>query len=203
MHVRIASPLLCCSLLVAGCTPDPTKPSSSLGAPTTTATAEKATAPTSTAAPAAAAAPAAVWAKTVHIKRTQGECTFELDAPEELKESAKDGMSFTLESASLSFQGFDGTDLHSKPEHALDMFHGQYRDVYRGAENGVQLAIVTAIDVAKDKSGKHSISGMGGEPYSSQRNLGCTFICDGARQREADVLKLCKSVRIAVKPAAK
>jgi hypothetical protein len=53
------------------------------------------------------------------------------------------------------------------------------------------------------RAGQHTIAGLGGEPYQSGRGEGCTFSCDGVREREADVVKLCKTVRIAVKPAAK
>ena len=208
MRLRIASLLVGCSLVIAGCSPDPAKPApstgASAGATATAAITAKAAAPAAVPSSAPLPAPAAaVWAKTIHIKRTQDECTFDLDVPEVLNESAKDGASFTLTSASFQFVGFAGQDLHSTPTNALDMFHGEYRDVYRGTENGVQLAIVTKIDVAKNTSGNHSISGMGGEPYSSERRSGCTFICDGGREHEADVVKICKSVRISVKAAKK
>jgi hypothetical protein len=144
---------------------------------------------------------AAPGGKTQHVKRTQGECTFELDTPEEMKESKKDDMSFTLESGSFEFVGYEGTQLHSKPEHALDMFKGDYKDVYRGTENGLQVAVVTSVKDKKDAADKHVISGMGGEPFKSGRNEGCTFSCNGVKSRESDVVSLCKSVRISVNPA--
>jgi hypothetical protein len=167
-------------LLVAGCSQDQAKVSAS-------------------ATPTSAVAPGA---KTHHIKHSQGECTFDFDAPEEMKESKKDGVSFTLESASFDFIGFEGSTLHLKPEHGLDASHGQYRDVYRGTENGVQVAILAPIDEKKNY-GNRTVSGMGGEPYRNDRSLGCTFLCEGVRAREGDVVKMCKSVRITVKPATK
>ena len=187
---------------LAACSKDdqasPSSPSSSSGAASSGAAASGAAQASGT--PASAGARPAAGGKTFHIQRTQGDCTFDLDAPEELKESEKDGMSFTLESESFAFTGYDGTTLHSKPAHALDMFEGQYKDIYRGTENGVHLAIVTSVKGDKPATDKHAISGMGGEPYASGRSLGCTFSCDGVKAREADVVAMCKSVRIKVKP---
>lgn len=156
-----------------------------------------------TAASGAAKPASAAGGKLFHVTRTQGECTFDFDAPEEMKESTKDGMSFTLTSASFEFVGFDGTTLHSKPEHALDSLKDQYKDVYRGTENGIQVAVMTAVKDDKNVDARHVVSGMGGEPYSNERSLGCTFICDGTRAREADVIAMCKSVRIKFTPEKK
>ncbi len=110
-------------------------------------------------------------------------------------------MSFTLESASFAFTGYDGTTLHAKPEHPLDMFKADYKDVYRGTENGVQVAVVTAVKDTKGAADKNAISGSGGEPFKSGRAEGCTFSCSGVKAREGDVVNLCKSVRISVSPA--
>lgn len=156
-----------------------------------------------TAASGAAKPAAAGGGKLFHVTRTQGECTFDFDAPEEMKESTKDGMSFTLTSTSFEFVGFDGTTLHSKPEHALDSLKDQFKEVYRGTENGIQVTVVTTVKEDKPATDKHVVSGMGGEPYSNERSLGCTFICDGIRAREADVIAMCKSVRIKVTPEKK
>ena len=185
--------ILLAALAVTGCKP------SSGDAPSAGSSASPAA--RSTEAGGAKPSSAAPGGKTTHIKRTQGECTFELDAPEEMKESAKDDMSFTLESASFEFIGYEGTQLHSNPKHALDMFKGEYKDAYRGTENGVQVAVVTAVKDKKDAADKHVISGMGGEPFRSGHNEGCTFSCSGVQARESDVVKLCKSVRISVNPA--
>ena len=185
--------ILFAALALAACNP------SSGDAPSAASSASPAA--RSTEAGGAKPSPAASGAKTSHIKRTQGECTFELDAPEELKETSKDGMSFTLESASFAFTGYDGTTLHSKPEHTLDMFKGDYKDVYRGTENGIQVAVVTAVKDTKPATDKHVIAGAGGEPYKSGRSEGCTFSCSGVKAREGDVVNLCKSVRITVNPA--
>lgn len=160
-------------------------------------------APAGSGAAAASGAPAATKfsGKTVHVKRTQGECTFDFDSPEEMKEKTKDGMSFTLESASFSFVGFDGTTLHSKPEHALDL-DKSFKEVYRGTENGVQLTVVIPVKYERPVD-VNDVSGMGGEPYSNERSLGCTFLCGGARDRQADAIAMCKSVRITVTPEKK
>lgn len=163
-------------------------------------------APAGSGAAAASGAPAAPGAakgsgKTVHIQRTQDDCTFDFDAPEEMKEKTKDGMSFTLESASFSFVGFDGTTLHSKPEHALDL-DKNFKEVYRGTENGVQLTVVIPLKYERPVD-VNDVSGMGGEPYSNERSLGCTFLCGGVRDRQADAIAMCKSVRITVKPQTK
>jgi hypothetical protein len=141
--------------------------------------------------------------KTVHVTRTMGECIFDFDAPEEMKEKTKDGMSVTLTSPSFEFVGFDGTTLHSKPEHALDSFKSDYKEVYRGTENGVQVAILASVKNDKPATDNHVVAGMGGEPYSSERSLGCTFLCSGVKDREADVIAMCKSIRIKVTPEKK
>lgn len=153
----------------------------------------------------AAQAPAAAGGKTIHQKLVQGECTFEFDAPEQLKQTAKDGVSTTLSSDNYEFVGFEGAQLHSQNEHPLDSMKDRFKEVYRNGpkgENGVQVAVL--IDTKpSDPPGNHDISGAGGEPYSNDRNLGCRFSCDGIRTKQAEVIAFCKSVKIAVAPEKK
>ncbi|NUP08193.1 MAG: hypothetical protein HOW73_19260 [Polyangiaceae bacterium] len=139
--------------------------------------------------------------KLVHVKRAQDECTFDFDVPEEMKEAAKDGMSFTLESESFSFVGFAGTTLNREPKHVFDMMQDKdnYKDLYRGTDTGTVLAIMTHKEPPPaDAKDKHAISGMGTEPYAEGRSTGCTFNCTGVASRQAEAVALCKSVKITV-----
>ncbi len=187
MRRRIGSFLLLTSSLFLGACSNKASSSTEASASTKSASPERS-------ASATAASP------TNHIKRSQGECTFELDAPEALKETQKDGLSFTLSNDDFAFSGFEGQTLEPTPSSTFDMYKGEYEDVYRGTSAGLNLAIVKQ---KKDdgKGNKNAqISGSGGEVYKDGRNLGCTFLCSGARSKEAAVVAMCKSVRITVKP---
>jgi hypothetical protein len=136
--------------------------------------------------------------KTVKIKRTQDECTFEFEAPEELKETAKDGVSFTLEGSSFAFIGYVGQSLKSEPSHPLDMFKDDYEVLHTGTEKGVGLKIVKAKKPNPGAKPTTAISGWGSELYRSGYSLGCGFSCEGVAEREADVIAMCKSVKMTV-----
>lgn len=136
--------------------------------------------------------------KTVTIKRTQDECTFELEAPEELKETAKDGVSFTLGSSSFEFIGYVGQSLKSEPSHPLDMFKDDYQVLHSGTEKGIGLKIVKSKKPNPGATPTSAISGWGSELYRSGHSLGCGFSCNGVAEREADVIAMCKSVKVTV-----
>jgi hypothetical protein len=138
--------------------------------------------------------------KTVTIKRTQDECTFELEAPEDLKETAKDDMGFTLSSDSFQFVGFAGQALYPEPKHVLDMFQdkGEHEVLYAGKDTGVPLKILKAKTLSSGASPSSQISGMGGELYTGDRPTGCSFNCSGTAARQAEAVAMCKSVKISV-----
>ncbi len=136
--------------------------------------------------------------KTVTIKQSYDECTFEFEAPEELKETARDGMSFTLGSSSFEFIGYVGQSLRSEPSHPLDMFKDDYEVLHKGTEKGVGLKIVKAKKPNPGATPTSAIGGWGAELYRSGHSLGCGFSCNGVAEREADVIAMCKSVKLTV-----
>lgn len=158
-------------------------------------------APAGSGASAAGAKPGATTAagggKLIHVKQSKDECTFELDAPEALKESAQDGMSVTLKGTSFSFQGFAGASLYG-----LDQLTGlatmgkSEPPVVKESANGVNL-VVTRNATPSDPV--YAVMGQGEEASYKGRPspLGCSFLCSGAKDKEAEVLAMCRSVRIA------
>ncbi|MCA9640422.1 MAG: hypothetical protein KC492_06980 [Myxococcales bacterium] len=137
-----------------------------------------------------------------HVKQSAGECSFEFDVPEQLKETDKSDFSVNLASENFAFFGAEGQSLTSEPKSTFDMFKGEYEDVYRGVNAGLNLAIVKKKkdDGQADKNSE--ISGTGGEPYKSERYEGCAFNCSGSRAKQAEVVEFCKSVRVTVTPKA-
>jgi hypothetical protein len=205
--------LLCLPLLLAACTHDePARPATTATpAPTASPSTPTpvVTAPTPSTAPSASAVaiPEVTWARTHHVKRVQGECTFEFDTPEELRPTKDRGCSgptcFTLESKSFQLVGFEGVTLYAKPDDVpmATFGHSGEVEVLRTAEGGNQLAIV--MNPARPGGDPHGVFGSGGEPQRSGRDLGCRFSCSGPRDRLGDVVKICKSARITVKGTAK
>ncbi|MCA9621035.1 MAG: hypothetical protein KC731_18560 [Myxococcales bacterium] len=151
---------------------------------------------------ASAGATAASRAGWTHIKRSAGECSFEFSVPEQLEETDKSEFSVNLASENFAFFGASGQALTSEPKSTFDMFKGEYEDVYRGVNAGLNLAIVKKKkdDGRADKNSE--ISGTGGEPYKSERYEGCAFNCSGSRAKQAEVVEFCKSVRVTVTPKA-
>jgi hypothetical protein len=139
----------------------------------------------------------------VAAKRSMEECTFELLAPEALQEKTTDAVSFTLEGSSFMFQGFVGQSLRSEPTHPLDdmLKGGQFVEVYRGKQGTQLLTVLKAGDKAPKGDPKSVVTGYGSEPYQSGVALGCSFLCGGPASREADVVAMCKSVKITVDQA--
>lgn len=148
----------------------------------------------SAAAAGASGAPAAAGGKTVHIKRSFEECTFELDAPEELKDKEKDGISFTIAGPSFAFRGNAGQTMYG-----LDGLAGLMRmgdtepPLFKGTANGVHLVIGRNPNASDPING---VSGNGEEAEHKERQLGCSFMCSGVKTREAELIAMCKSVRI-------
>lgn len=134
--------------------------------------------------------------KLVHVKQSKDECTFEFDAPEEMKESAKDEMSFTLKSASFSFQGYAGSSLYGLDQLAgLSAMSSKEPPVVKETANGVNLVVTRNATPSEPIFG---VMGHGEEASYKGREapLGCSFLCGGTKEREADAIALCKSVRI-------
>ncbi|MDI3292007.1 hypothetical protein [Polyangium sp. 15x6] len=146
---------------------------------------------TSSASPAAAPAQAKSGS-LVHTTFTKDECTFDFDAPEALKEKSSDGLSVSYESASFKFDGFAGSALYR-----LEGLVGQHKlynknpPVYQGTDGGVHV-VVARIDTSS--SPLSGIQGRGEE--AATRSTGCSFICSGVKEREADVIAMCKSARL-------
>lgn len=133
----------------------------------------------------------------VHQKVTQGECTFEFDAPKKLRKDKdrSSNISVTLSGEGFEFFAAQGAALSATPTHVVDLFKTPHTDLFRGATNdgGVQLAVV-----AEEKAS----SGMGTESPAGARVQGCAFNCRGPSADE--VTAFCKSVRLTVKlPRAK
>lgn len=178
--IHVAAAVLVAGLL--GCGNSDQAPSSGAAATGTGAAGTKAT----------SAAPGG--GKLVHVKQSKDECTFELDAPEELKESAKDGMSFTLKSASFSFQGFSGASLYGLDQlTGLAMMGSKDAPLVKESASGVNLVVKRVPTPSEPVFG---VMGQGEEAASPKRSLGCSFLCGGTKEREADAIALCKSVRI-------
>lgn len=141
----------------------------------------------------AAAAPGANR-KLVHIKQSKGPCTFEFDAPESLKETKRDGMSFTLESSAFSFDGFEGSSLYGMDQLAgLAAIGGKSEVISKGTANGINL-VITRFPTPSNPV--VAVTGHGEEANVKDRQLGCSFLCNGIKEREADVIAMSKSVRI-------
>ncbi|TKC97248.1 hypothetical protein [Polyangium fumosum] len=139
---------------------------------------------------ASSAAPAA--GKLVHVTFTKNECTFDFDTPEALKEKTSDAVSVTYEGASFGLQGFSGAALYKLEGLVgqLALWHKK-TPTYQGTEGGVNLVIAPR---DTPMSPLHAIGGHGEE--AADRSMGCSFLCNGTKEREADVIAMCKSVRI-------
>ena len=139
---------------------------------------------------------AAPGGKLVHVQQSKDECTFDFDAPEALKETATDGMSFTLKGAAFSFQGFAGSSLYGLDQLAgLSTMGSKDAPVVKETANGVNLVVTRNQTPAEPMFG---VMGHGEEASHAGRDspLGCSYLCSGPKDREADVLALCRSVRI-------
>jgi len=135
----------------------------------------------------------------VKAKISKDECTFEFSAPEELKQTDSDGVSVTYKSASFTFTGFAGSDLKS-PTTFLPYVKslGGEDPIASGREDGVQWAVTLSKTPAEPFYGAY---GSGGEEYGrrqSSSSLGCSFACTGTKERQGDVIAMCKSVKISV-----
>jgi len=149
--------------------------------------------------PTAAAAGAESKGPLVKAKVSKDECTFEFAAPEELKQTTSDGVSVTYESASFSFTGFAGADLKSESTFLPYIKSiGGDEPIDSGRVDGVQWAITVSKTPAKPI---YAVYGSGGEVYGrreSSKSLGCAFSCTGTKEHQADVIAMCKSVKISV-----
>ncbi|MBK8254906.1 MAG: hypothetical protein IPK82_19880 [Polyangiaceae bacterium] len=136
---------------------------------------------------------AASSGKTVHLKHVQDECTFDVDAPEALKESQKDGMSTTYKGTNFWFQGFAGSAHYGLEQlTGLATMGSKEPPVYKGTANGVNLVITRAPQA--DANSK--VLGQGEDSDKHESGLGCSYLCGGPAEREADVIAMCKSVKI-------
>lgn len=147
--------------------------------------------------PAASGAPAAApgGGKTTRFKHVQDECTFELDVPEALKQTDKDGMSTTYKGPTVWFQGFAGTANYGlKGLVGLTTMGGSPPPTYQGTANGVNLVIGSSPKAPPE----NAVMGHGEEESIGSRSVGCSFLCGGTKAREAELIAMCKSVRITV-----
>lgn len=135
----------------------------------------------------------------VKAKVSKDECTFEFSAPEELKQTGSDGVSVTYKSGSFSFTGYAGSDLKSATSFIpyVKMISGD-DPIASGSDDGVQWAVALTKTPAEPVFGAY---GSGGEIYGrrqSSSSLGCSFACTGTKERQGDVIAMCKSVKISV-----
>lgn len=142
-----------------------------------------------------APAKAAGGGKLVHHKQTKDECTFEFDAPEELKPTEKDGMSFTLASASYSFAGFAGASLYGLDQLAGLTTMGT-KDTVLVKETANKLNLVVTRSEKPPSDPIKFIGGHGEEAEHEGRQLGCSYLCWGTKEREAETVAMCRSVKI-------
>jgi hypothetical protein len=136
----------------------------------------------------------------VKAKISKDECIFEFSAPEELKQTDSDGVSVTYKSGSFTFTGFAGSDLKSPDTFIpyVKMLGAGEDPIASGREDGVQWAVTLSKTPAEPFYGAY---GSGGEEYGrrkSSSSLGCSFACTGTKERQGDVIAMCKSVKISV-----
>lgn len=156
--------------------------------------------------PAGSGAPpaAAGGGKLVHHKVTRDECTFEFDAPEQLKPAEKeDGLSTMVHTASFEFAGFSGASMYGLEQLAgLSLMGTKDTVLVKETANNVNL-VVTRSEKPPSEPNKF-IGGHGEEAETGNRQLGCSYLCWGTKEKEAETVAMCKSVRIQYKaPPAK
>jgi hypothetical protein len=152
----------------------------------------QASASPASASPASASASAAPAAgKLVHATIVKGECTFDFDAPEALKKADEDGVSVRYDGASFSFTGYRGAALDDFDNIAA-MSKPEDRAFY---DKDANPRLVVAREPKASKP-IDAISGFGGEHLKDSTRDGCTFACSGAKEKEKDVVAMCKSVKI-------
>lgn len=105
-------------------------------------------------------------------------------------------MSTSFKGASVWFTGYAGTSNYGLDQLAgLATMGSKEPPAYKGTANGVNL-VITANPKASPES---FFLGQGEEEkLDGGRRVGCSFSCGGTKEREAEVLALCKSVRISV-----
>ncbi len=152
-----------------------------------------ATAGASAKAPAGSASAAAKDAKLKHV---QAECTFELDPPEELKQGDADGMSTTFKGKTVWFTGFAGSAIYGLESLTKMLTVKDAPPPFHAATaNGINLVIGAKPSAPPE----NAVMGHGEEEkLTGDRATGCSFLCGGTKEREAEVVAMCKSVRIKV-----
>jgi hypothetical protein len=94
--------------------------------------------------------------------------------------------------ASSSFEFTGQADMGLLGLELMELQHtGAGPILHKGTENGVSLMIT------RDPKSSDTTAIVGkGEEAATGRKRGCFFLCSGVKEREADVVKMCKSVRI-------
>ena len=146
---------------------------------------------------------AAGGGKLVHQKVTKEECTFEFDAPEQLTSSGKDdGMSVAVHSASFEFMGYHGSSVYGLDQlTGLTVMGTKDTVLVKETANAMNLVVTRSEKPPSDPI--HFITGHGEEADIGERSLGCSFLCWGTKEKEAETVAMCKSVRITFKEAPK
>lgn len=148
-------------------------------------------------------AAAAGGGKLVHQKVTKGACTFEFDAPEQLTPTGKDdGMSVAVRSASFEFMGYHNSAVYGLEQLKALTLMGK-KDTVIVAEAAADKTLVVTRSVDPSSDPVRFISGHGEEPHLVERDLGCSYLCWGTKEKEADAVAMCKSVRIQYKEEPK
>lgn len=164
-------------------------------------------APAGSGAPAAGgsgAPQAAAGGKLVHHKLTKNECTFEFDASEQLKPAEKDdGLSVTVQSATFEFAGFSGASLYGLDQLSGLALMGSKDDTVLVKETANNLDLIVTRSAKPPSNPVKFISGMGEEANVKDRQLGCSYLCSGTKEKEAETVAMCKSVKITFTPEKK
>lgn len=137
--------------------------------------------------------------KLVHQKVTKGGCTFEFDAPEQLTPTGKDdGMSTAVRSASFEFMGYHNSSVYGLEQLKALSLMGR-KDTVLVAETASDKTLVVTRSAEPSSDPVRFIVGHGEEPRLSGRDLGCSYLCWGTKEKETDAVAMCKSVRIQYK----
>ncbi|MFO0592745.1 MAG: hypothetical protein U0441_34700 [Polyangiaceae bacterium] len=144
---------------------------------------------------------AAANGKTVHQKLTKDECTFEFDAPEALKPGKEDGMSIDANGASFEMMVYAGASLYGLDQLAgLTLMGTKDTVLVKETANNINLVVTRSEKPPSDPN--KFIGGHGEEANPGDRQLGCSYLCWGPKEKEAETVAMCKSVRIQYKKAA-